>query len=226
MNAGHSARFADELKRGCGRTVESGRHLPEFWLRTVGSSAFLCMLHYKYRMFTDLSTAEIVAQATVPLGCCVYCGSTMECQYAAACCALAQRFASVNRRTGELARELAGGRCRVRRDQQRAADRLAGLSAEHCRLVRLVRLFNDEYGAPIFLTTAGLLMCQIFVMNDVVSVVVVSDTFEASYERYAYVLDAFGWTFAWFRLWWICYRADDLVTRVSVYRMLLQYDGW
>lgn len=217
MNAGHSARFADELKRGCGRTVESGRHLPEFWLRTVGSAAFLCMLHYKYSEFTDLSTAEIVERATVPLGFCVYCSSTMECQYAAACGALAQRFASVNRRTGELVRELgSGGRCRVRRDHRRAADRLAGLSAEHCRLVRLVRLYNDEYGAPMFFTTAVLLMCQIYAMNDVVSVVVVSDTFDAAYERYAYALDAFGWTFAWFRLWWICYRADELVTRVSV----------
>jgi len=87
-------------------------------------------------------------------------------------------------------------------------------------VVRLVRLFNDEYGAPIFFTTTGLLMCQIYAMNDVVSVIVVGDTFEAAYERYAYVLNAFAWTFSWFRFWWICYRADDLVTKVSVSQII------
>ncbi|XP_050053500.1 uncharacterized protein LOC126549106 [Aphis gossypii] len=30
------------------------------------------------------------------------------------------------------------------------------------------------------------------------------------------MVDVFTWTFAWFRLWWICYRADDLVTRVHL----------
>ncbi|XP_026814307.1 uncharacterized protein LOC113554596 [Rhopalosiphum maidis] len=53
-------------------------------------------------------------------------------------------------------------------------------------------------------------------MNDIVSVVVISDAFDAAYERYAYVLDVFTWSFAWFRLWWICYRADELATQVHL----------
>jgi len=217
VNARHSARFAEELKRDSGRTVESGRHLPEFWLRTSVSAVMLSMLHYKYRKFTDMPTTDIVVQNTLPLACCVYAGSTMEGQYTAACSVLAQEFASVNSRAKGLRRDLQPDIRRNHRDQWAATERLASLSDAHCRLVRLVRLFNDEYGAPIFFTTAGLLLSQIYALNDIVSVIIVSDTFEATYERYAYVLNAFTWTFAWFRLWWICYRADDLTGQVSKY---------
>jgi len=215
INARHSARFAEELKRDSGRTVESGRHLPEFWLRTAVSAVFLGMLHYKYRKFTDMATTAIMVQATLPVGCCVGVGSTMEGQYTAACGALAQEFASVNSRARSLRRDLHPDIRRNLRDQWAATERLARLSDAHCRLVRLVRLFNDEYGAPIFFTTAGLLLCQIYALNDIVSVVFVSDTFEATYECYIYVLNALTWMFAWVRLWWICYRADDLTGQVS-----------
>ncbi|XP_025201855.1 uncharacterized protein LOC112599259 [Melanaphis sacchari] len=90
MNVRNTVRFANELKNGCGRTVESGRHLPEFWLRTAGCVVLLGMVHYKYRIFAGMPTAAIMVSTTIPLGCCMYCGSTMECQYAAACGALAR----------------------------------------------------------------------------------------------------------------------------------------
>jgi len=219
VNARHSARFVEELKRNSGRTVESGRHLPEFWLRMAGSTVLITMLHYKYRKFTDMPTIAILVQTTLPLCCCVYAGSTLESQYTAACSALAQEFASVNSQARGLRRDLQPGIHRNLRDQWAATERLARLSDAHCRLVRLVRLFNDEYGAPIFFTTTGLLLSQIYALNDIVSVFVVSDTFEATYELYAYVQDALTWTFAWFRLWWICYRADDLTGQVSKWRL-------
>jgi len=173
------------------------------------------MVHYKYRNFSDIPTTAIVVQTTLPLICCVYAGSTMECQYTAACGALAREFASVNFRARDLRRDIRPDVRRNHRDQWAATERLARLSEAHCRLTRLVRLFNDEYGAPIFFTTVGLLLSQIYAMNDIVSVVMVSDTFEATYERYAYALNAFTWTFSWFRLWWICYRVDDLTGQVS-----------
>lgn len=215
VNARHSARFVEELKRHSGRTVESGRHLPEFWFRTAVSAVFITMLHYKYRKFTDMPTTAILVQTTLPLCCCVCAGSTLESQYTAVCRALAQEFASVNSQAQGLRRGLQPGIRHNLRDQWAATEQLVRLSDAHCRLVRLVRLFNDEYGASIFFTTAGLLLSQIYALNDIVSVVVVSDTFEATYELYSYVLDAFTWTFAWSRLWWICYRADDLTGQVS-----------
>lgn len=217
VNAGHSARFANELKHDCGRTVESGRHLLEFWFRMAMCLVLLCMVHFKYRKFTDMPTTVIVMNTTIPLGCCIYVSSTLEEQYTAACGALAQEFASANFRARDLRRHLQQPDIRqnIYDDQWAATERLTRLSTVHCRLARLVRLFNDEYGAPIFFTTIGLLLYQIYAMNDIVSVFVVSDTFEVTYERYTYVLDAFIWTFSWFRFWWICFRADDLAEQVS-----------
>ncbi|VVC43622.1 7TM chemoreceptor [Cinara cedri] len=137
---------------------------------------------------------------TVPLACCVYVGTTMECQYSAACHALSGRLAAVNRRSGSWA----------------AARSLAAAAEAHGRLARLARLFNGEYGAPIFLTTVNLLLNQIYAMNDVVSVFVAGETFEPAYVEFTYAHNAIVWTVSWLRLWWICYRVDGLTGQVHL----------
>lgn len=98
----------------------------------------------------------------------------------------------------------------------RASESLTAAAATHCRLTRLVRLFNDEYGAPILITTLNLLLSQIYVMNDIVSVIVDNDNFESKYTNFVYVYDTFMWTCYWLRFWWICYRVDDLIKQVRV----------
>lgn len=103
LNARHSRYFANELKRICGRTVESGRNLAEFWCRASMVSVIAYLLHYKYRTFSDVSLDAIIVRVIVPLSCCVSTGSTMECQYLAACHVLAGEFAAVNRRTRAVA---------------------------------------------------------------------------------------------------------------------------
>lgn len=143
-------------------------------------------------------TAQV--RFAVPQTCCSGVGTTIECQYAAACRALADRLTAVNRQSGSWGA---------------ATGSLAVAARDHGRLVRLVRLFNDEYAVPIFLTTVNLLLKQIYVMNDTVSVFFAGDTVRPANGEIAYVRNAIVWTESWFRLWWICYRMDGLAGQVS-----------
>lgn len=154
---------------------------------------------YKYRNVSDMFMN--VSVITVVVGCSKFVSSTMECQYTAACNVLVDEFTAINRR--------------VRAITDDTATVVQQLSGTHCQLVRLVRLFNDEYGAPIFFTTINLLLNQIFVMNDIVSMFVESNRLAHSFVDFAYIYDTFLWTTYLLRLCWICYRVDGLVGQVS-----------
>lgn len=189
----------------CGRTVESGRCAPECWFRAITSAGFMSLLHCKYVLFTAMSHAEALTMITVPLASCVLAGVTMECQYTSACRALADEFAAVNR--------LALAVCRD--DDHAGGDALLRMSDAHCGLVRLVRLFNDEYGGPVFLTTFNLLLAEIFVLNDVVSALVAEETIRSTYADFIYAFETYSLLWYWYRFWWICHQADRLTTQVS-----------
>lgn len=201
MTTGHSQYFANELKKTCGRTVESGRHVPELWFRMLCAGLMLYMFYLKHRMFTNTPAATIAWQVIMPFGCCVLTASTMESQYTSACRALADEFAAVNR----LTRAATGA----------DAEALVNASGAHCRLTWLVRLFHDEYSVPIFLTTINLLLSQIFSMNDFVAMIIDGESFDASYVNFEYTFDTIAWLWTWFRFWWICYHVDHLTKQVS-----------
>lgn len=207
MSAKHTEYFANELYATCGRTVESGRRLPEFWARVCATAVSVFFIHYKFRRFSDLSLGAVVAQLTIPLGCCMGAASSAECQYTCACNALCDEFAAVNRRVARITAEFYHGTS--------AAETVCRVARDHCRLTRLVRLFNDEYGVPVLLVTLNLLLSQIYMMNDLVSVIVAPDAYHTEYVDYMCVYDTYEWLMFWFRFWWICYRVDGLVKQVS-----------
>lgn len=202
----NSRRFFNELHDGCGRTAESGRWLPEFWSRASFSVLLLYLLQYKYQRFTELSASEVAFELTVPAGLCEFAVTTIECQYTSVCRALADEFAAVNRKlAADTAGSASGGAVRP-------------LSEAHSRLARLVRLFNDEYSVLILLTTVNLLLRQIYLLNDVVSMIIDGETYDPAYLNFICVYDAYQWTGCWLRFWWVCYRVEGLLGQVSVRR--------
>jgi hypothetical protein len=200
MTAKHSEYFANELMKTCGRTVESGRHIPEFWFRMCCTGALVYMNYYKHRTFTDAPHATIVVLKSMPFACCFLTMSTMESQYTSACNTLVDEFTTLN--------------ALMRTAADTDAETLIAASGAHCRLTWLTRLFNDEYSVPIFLTTVNLLLLQIFSMNDFMAMIIDGESFEPSYVHLEYMFDSFTWTWMWFRFWWICHHVDRLIKQV------------
>lgn len=206
--------FADRLMRQCGRTVESGRCLTEYWLRILSTVAVVGMYHYKYHRFSILSTATIFVNVTLPLSYRFLVSGTAECLYTTACRVLDREFAALNLRAAAVMVAAAAGTDGDDDDVITAAA-VVGLSDAHGRLTRLVRLFGDEYAVPVLVTTVNLLFRQIYVLNDAVSVIVDGDAYDSDYIEHSYIGDALAWIVVWFQLWWICYRVDGLVTQAS-----------
>lgn len=202
MNVKRSCDFSDELYEACGRTVESGRWLPEFWLRVSGSIVLVGQLHYKYQRFSEIPAPAIVARISGPTLLCEFVATTVECQYTCVCRALSDEFAAVNRKLSDD-------------DAGSAPPAAAPLSEAHSRLTRLVRMFNDEYALLILLTTISLLLRQIYALNDTVFMIIDGETYGAKYMNFVCYDNTYQWIVMWLRFWWICYRVDGLIKQVS-----------
>lgn len=202
LNMKHSQYFGNKLIRTCGRTVESGRYLPEFWFRMVVDGTILYFVYYKIKMFAGVVVNWLFFWDIVMIGFCILVSTTMEEQYTAACYTLTDEFTMVNRRVKAIAKN--------------SVVEVQQLSSIHCQLVHLVRLFNDEYGISIFLTTLNLLFWQVFMMNDVVAITIDSDKYSLSYINFSYIYDTYTWIAYWYRLWWVCYRMDGLIEQVCI----------
>lgn len=204
LNAKLDERFANELMADAdGRTVESGRHLPEFWCRVVATIMFIIGMYCKYAWLNGNCYDPVTLfKAVLPLVTSMCVGATAECVYTSACAALADAFAAANRRA-----ETVTGTTAVR-DIRR-------LTGAHCRLVRLVRSFDAQYGAAMFLTTFNLLLGQTYLLNSTVSALVDDRRFPyAADAAFMHAFDLGVWGWFWWRLWWICHRVQCLVGQV------------